>query len=462
MLGDTTPPAPARAGKRLDLSNRALQQAIYNITDMQAAVNALATQASASASAIAALQNSIAAYAQTAAQAQDLMNAISVAGGGADNSQAALWANVSPPARSPSRWPPSASCWAWSQSIAADTTAAQAAMAEGARAAQKAIEDANAAQIKARKELLAAAEKMVDVGRELRDYVQGLRIGNLSSLTPAEKLAPGRLGLQHHAGRPPRRRHRHGALQELPAPTWSRPAPSTRRVQRHLRPGHRRTLDSWRAPHHRRRAPGRHGHRPTHQSCRPSPRRLPRRRRPPPWPTSSARPTPPAGTAQRAGGRHPGPGRGAGGRGAQARLTEEQARAAAIATEQAAAQAALLQAQQQGRDALVSLPTVLNDNNLALIAEIARLNERIAALDPPWCRWAPPDQHRRDRGRADRHRRGRRPGHRRARGHLDAGGGVAMALSDAQFTAWLSAPAPSAPCWWRWWAHRRQRDHAVP
>ncbi len=66
---------------------------------------------------------------------------------------------------------------------------------------------------------------------------------------------------------------------------------------------------------------------------------------------------------------------------AAARLTAEQARADAIATEQAAAQAALLQAQQQGRDALVSLPTVLNDNNLALIAEIARLNERIAALE---------------------------------------------------------------------------------
>jgi len=66
---------------------------------------------------------------------------------------------------------------------------------------------------------------------------------------------------------------------------------------------------------------------------------------------------------------------------AAARLSAEQARADAIATEQAAAQAALLQAQQQGRDALISLPTVLNSNNLALIAEIARLNERIAALE---------------------------------------------------------------------------------
>ena len=62
------------------------------------------------------------------------------------------------------------------------STAAQAAMAEGARQAQKAIEDANAAQLKAAQEQLAAAEKMVDVGRELRDYVQGLRIGNLSAI----------------------------------------------------------------------------------------------------------------------------------------------------------------------------------------------------------------------------------------------------------------------------------------
>ena len=62
-------------------------------------------------------------------------------------------------------------------------------MAEGARAAQQAFEEANAAQLKAAQDQLAAAEKMVDVGRQLRDYVAGLRIGNLSALTPAEKLA---------------------------------------------------------------------------------------------------------------------------------------------------------------------------------------------------------------------------------------------------------------------------------
>jgi hypothetical protein len=173
----------------LDPSNRALQQVIYNITDMQAAVSALASQASASAASIAALQNSIAAYAQTAAQAQDLMNAISVAGGGADNSQAALWANISTGTLTEQMATIRQLLGLVTQSIAADTTAAQATMAEGARAAQKAIEDANAAQLKGAQEQLAAAEKMVDVGRELRDYVQGLRIGNLSALTPAEKLA---------------------------------------------------------------------------------------------------------------------------------------------------------------------------------------------------------------------------------------------------------------------------------
>jgi hypothetical protein len=366
----------------LDPSNRALQQVIYNITDMQAAVNALATQASASASAIAALQNSIAAYAQTAAQAQDLMNAISVAGGGADNSQAALWANVSTGTLTEQMATIRQLLGLVTQSIAADTTAAQAAMAEGARAAQKAIEDANAAQIKGAQELLAAAEKMVDVGRELRDYVQGLRIGNLSSLTPAEKLALAASAYNTTLGKATAGdATAMSALQGAAGAYLEQARAFDPAAYNAIFAQVTGTLDSFGSSlitDGERQAATATAQLTELQAIAASIAAQTQA-------STVANVISEANAAKLAQLNELVAGIQAQAvvqaAEAQARLTEEQARAAAIATEQAAAQAALLQAQQQGRDALVSLPTVLNDNNLALIAEIARLNERIAALE---------------------------------------------------------------------------------
>ena len=380
-IGDTTI-LRQRELAALDPSNRALQQVIYNITDMQAAVGALASQASASASAIAALQNSIAAYAQTAAQAQDLMNAISVAGGGADNSQAALWANVSTGTLTEQMATIRQLLGLVTQSIAADTTAAQAAMAEGARAAQKAIEDANAAQIKGAQELLAAAEKMVDVGRELRDYVQGLRIGNLSSLTPAEKLALAASAYNTTLGKATAGdATAMSALQGAAGAYLEQARAFDPAAYNAIFAQVTGTLDSFGGSlitEGERQAATATAQLNEMQAIAASIAAQTQV-------STVANVISEANAAKLAQLNELVAGIQAQAvvqaAEAQARLTEEQARAAAIATEQAAAQAALLQAQQQGRDALVSLPTVLNDNNLALIAEIARLNERIAALE---------------------------------------------------------------------------------
>jgi len=366
----------------LDPSNRALQQVIYNITDMQAAVSALASQASASAASIAALQNSIAAYAQTAAQAQDLMNAISVAGGGADNSQAALWANISTGTLTEQMATIRQLLGLVTQSIAADTTAAQAAMAEGARAAQKAIEDANAAQLKGAQEQLAAAEKMVDVGRELRDYVQGLRIGNLSALTPAEKLALAASAYNTTLGRASAGdANAMSALQGAAGAYLEQARAFDPAAYNAIFAQVTGTLDSFGSSlitDGERQAATATAQLSELQTIAASIAAQTQA-------SSVSNIISEANAAKLAQLNELVAGIQAQAvvqaAEAQARLTEEQARSTAIATEQAAAQAALLQAQQQGRDALVSLPTVLNDNNLALIAEIARLNDRIATLE---------------------------------------------------------------------------------
>ena len=366
----------------LDPSNRALQQVIYNITDMQAAVSALASQASASAASIAALQNSIAAYAQTAAQAQDLMNAISVAGGGADNSQAALWANISTGTLTEQMATIRQLLGLVTQSIAADTTAAQAAMAEGARAAQKAIEDANAAQLKGAQEQLAAAEKMVDVGRELRDYVQGLRIGNLSALTPAEKLALAASAYNTTLGRASAGdANAMSALQGAAGAYLEQARAFDPAAYNAIFAQVTGTLDSFGSSlitDGERQAATATAQLSELQTIAASIAAQTQA-------SSVSNIISEANAAKLAQLNELVAGIQAQAvvqaAEAQARLTEEQARSTAIATEQAAAQAALMQAQQQGRDALVSLPTVLNDNNLALIAEITRLNERIATLE---------------------------------------------------------------------------------
>ena len=381
VLGDTAI-LRQRELQALDPSNRAMQQAIYNITDMQAAVNALAAQASASAASIAALQNSITAYAQTAAQAQQLMNSISVAGGGADNSQAALWASIGTGTLTEQMATVRELLGLVTQSIAADTAAAQATMAEGARAAQQAIEEANAAQLKAAQDQLAAAEKMVDVGRQLRDYVAGLRIGNLSALTPAEKLALAASAYNTTLGRASAGdATAMSALQGAAGAYLEQARAFDPAAYTGIFASVTSTLDSF----------GGNLISEGERQAATATQQLDQLKAIAGYIGAQTQTAAIANViseanaaklaqlnelvagiqAQAA----------IASADAAARLTAEQARADAIATEQAAAQAALLQAQQQGRDALINLPTVLNDNNLALIAEIARLNERIAALE---------------------------------------------------------------------------------
>ena len=381
VLGDTAI-LRQRELQALDPSNRAMQQAIYNITDMQAAVGALAAQASASAASIAALQNSITAYAQTAAQAQQLMNSISVAGGGADNSQAALWASIGTGTLTEQMATVRELLGLVTQSIAADTAAAQATMAEGARAAQQAIEEANAAQLKAAQDQLAAAEKMVDVGRQLRDYVAGLRIGNLSALTPAEKLALAASAYNTTLGRASAGdATAMSALQGAAGAYLEQARAFDPAAYTGIFASVTSTLDSF----------GGNLISEGERQAATATQQLDQLKAIAGYIGAQTQTAAIANViseanaaklaqlnelvagiqAQAA----------IASADAAARLTAEQARADAIATEQAAAQAALLQAQQQGRDALINLPTVLNDNNLALIAEIARLNERIAALE---------------------------------------------------------------------------------
>ena len=381
VLGDTAI-LRQRELQALDPSNRAMQQAIYNITDMQAAVGALAAQASASAASIAALQNSITAYAQTAAQAQQLMNSISVAGGGADNSQAALWASIGTGTLTEQMATVRELLGLVTQSIAADTAAAQATMAEGARAAQQAIEEANAAQLKAAQDQLAAAEKMVDVGRQLRDYVAGLRIGNLSALTPAEKLALAASAYNTTLGRASAGdATAMSALQGAAGAYLEQARAFDPAAYTGIFASVTSTLDSF----------GGNLISEGERQAATATQQLDQLKAIAGYigaqtqTAAIANVISEANAAKLAQLNELVAGIQAQAVIAQAdaaaRLTAEQARADAIATEQAAAQAALLQAQQQGRDALVSLPTVLNDNNLALIAEIARLNERIAALE---------------------------------------------------------------------------------
>jgi len=381
VLGDTAL-LRQRELQALDPSNRALQQAIYNITDMQAAVNALATQASASAASIAALQASMAGYAQTALQAQQLLNSISVAGGGPDASQAALWASIGTGTLTEQMATVRELLGLVTQSIAADTAAAQASMAEGARAAQRAIEDAHAAQMQAAQDQLAAAEKMVDVGRQLRDYVQSLRIGNLSALTPAEKLALAASAYNTTLGRASAGDTAAMSALQGAAGAYLEQARAfdpaaytgifnsvTAQLDAFggnlLTEGERQAATAT-AQLDQLKAIAAYVGTQTQAATVANVISEANAARLAQLSELVAGIQAQAVIAQAD---------------AAARLSAEQARADAIATEQAAAQAALLQAQQQGRDALISLPTVLNSNNLALIAEIARLNERIAALE---------------------------------------------------------------------------------
>jgi hypothetical protein len=160
----------------LSPANRELQQMIYTVTDAQSAITGLNAD--------------IARLDQVAKQAASLSNSLSVMLGGADNTEAGLWATVnSATATAEEKLTAISSLMGViNSSITTDTAEAQKLLTQGAQAASDAIAKANAASQKAYDQQIANAEKLLDVGRQLRDYVQGLLVGNISALTPAQKL----------------------------------------------------------------------------------------------------------------------------------------------------------------------------------------------------------------------------------------------------------------------------------
>jgi len=161
----------------LPAANRELQQMINTVTDAQSAISSLNAD--------------IARLDQVAKQAATLSNSLSVMLGGTDNTESGLWATVNSATATAED-----KLTAISQlmgiintSITTDTAAAQKALTDGATAAADAINKANAAQQEAANTQLANAQKLLDVGKQLRDYVAGLLTGSLSALTPGQKLA---------------------------------------------------------------------------------------------------------------------------------------------------------------------------------------------------------------------------------------------------------------------------------
>ena len=161
----------------LDPANRALKTMVYTVQDAQAAISTLS--------------DDIANLDAISRQAATLSNSISVALGGADNTQAGLWATVNDAsALASDRLTAVGSLLdVINASISTDTAAAQQALAAGAQDAQKAIDALNAKQTAAAQLQLSNAERMVDLGKQLRGYVQDLKVGSLSSLTPAQRLS---------------------------------------------------------------------------------------------------------------------------------------------------------------------------------------------------------------------------------------------------------------------------------
>ena len=162
----------ARELAALDASNRGLQQHIYAIQDAQQAVQA-AQQAvtdansayAAQESAINNLQSAAQRWIGTMATASSLLDQISGSLGGAGgNREAALWATVN-----------------GAGDIDARLSAAQelyGLITQTARTEAAAQDNA-----------LANAKALLEYGQRLRDYVQGLKTGDLSTLTPAQKVA---------------------------------------------------------------------------------------------------------------------------------------------------------------------------------------------------------------------------------------------------------------------------------
>lgn len=380
-LGDTAT-LRQRELDALDPANRSLQQAIYNLDDVRSAIDSLDAQASSAAGTISTLQASISGWASTARQASDLLNSITAARTGTDNTEATLWASIGIGTLQEQMATAQQLLGIVTASIAADTNAAQAEITQGAQAAQKAVEQLNATQLSAAQAQIENATRLVDLGRQLRDYVQGLRVGNLSTLTPAQKLAEAEsLYSRSLAGARAGDTTAMGALQGN--------ASSFLELARAYDPGAYNkvfesvtsTLDSF----------GGSLQTEGQQAATTASAQLATLKALSSTATVQAEAASisnvisaenagklatlqelvstiqtQAVVAQAAD---------------QARLTEAQARADAIAAEQAAAQALLIEVQSSARDALTALPNHLAENNAALIAEIRALNARIEAME---------------------------------------------------------------------------------
>ena len=161
----------------LDPANRAFQSMVYAVQDAQSAISSLTAD--------------IAQLDQIAAQASTLSNSLSVMLGGADNTEAGLWATVnSATATAEQRLTAVGSLMNLiNGSITADTAAAQRLLTEGANAANTAAASLIATQTRAAETQISNAEKLLNLGQQLRDYVSSLRIGSSSALTPSQRLA---------------------------------------------------------------------------------------------------------------------------------------------------------------------------------------------------------------------------------------------------------------------------------
>jgi hypothetical protein len=155
----------ARELAALDASNRGLQQHIYAIQDAQQAVQDANSAYAAQESALNGLQSAAQRWIGTLGTASNLLDQISGALGGAGgNREASLWATVN-----------------GAGDIDARLSAAQelyGLITQTARTEAAAQDNA-----------LSNAKALLEYGQRLRDYVQGLKTGDLSTLTPAQKVA---------------------------------------------------------------------------------------------------------------------------------------------------------------------------------------------------------------------------------------------------------------------------------
>jgi len=155
----------AREMAALDASNRGLQQHIYAIQDAQQAVQDANSAYAAQESALNGLQSAAQRWIGTLGTASNLLDQISGALGGAGgNREASLWATVN-----------------GAGDIDARLSAAQelyGLITQTARTEAAAQDNA-----------LSNAKALLEYGQRLRDYVQGLKTGDLSTLTPAQKVA---------------------------------------------------------------------------------------------------------------------------------------------------------------------------------------------------------------------------------------------------------------------------------